>query len=73
MLDPQDTLNLLDQLQPLGFDDSAFALLHHFREGGQLHTIAQHRHYCQQRTGDFKTDSNNERIQAPDSELVLRA
>ena len=30
--DPRKTLTLLDQLEPLGFDDKAFGWLHHHRE-----------------------------------------
>jgi hypothetical protein len=69
-MNPQDTLNLLDELQTLGFDDSAFALLHHFRERGEPHTIAAHRGYCE-RTGEFRADFNNERTQRR-LEFVLR-
>lgn len=41
--DPRRTLDLLDELEKLEFDDHAFAPLHHF----QNHTIATHRRYCE--------------------------
>jgi lipopolysaccharide biosynthesis regulator YciM len=69
-MNPQDTWNLLDELESLGFDDSAFALLHHFRERGESHAIAAHRRYCE-KTAEFRADLNNERTQRR-LELVLR-
>ncbi len=41
--DPATTLRLLDELQPFGFSDEAFALLHHFPDS---EPIANHRRYC---------------------------
>jgi hypothetical protein len=61
--DPQVALNLLNQLQSLGFDDKDFARLHHNQN--QKHprweTIKSFRDYCE-RTGKFRTDQNNERV-----------
>lgn len=42
MVRRQETLRLLDELEPLGFDDDAFSTLHHFDK----ETIASHRAYC---------------------------
>lgn len=41
--DPSRTLELLDRLQDHGFEDSSFALLHHFPN----HSIRSHSTYCQ--------------------------
>jgi hypothetical protein len=41
------TLELLRDLEVLGFDDRTFWRLHHFRERGHRQTIASHRKYCE--------------------------
>lgn len=46
----------------LGFDDGAFALLHHFRAEGREEGITRASSYCL-RTGSFRTDGENERLQ----------
>jgi hypothetical protein len=62
MRDPKDTLLLLDRLESLGFDDDAFAALHHFRNAGRADKIASHRRYCE-KTDRFGADGENERVQ----------
>jgi len=62
MANPQDTILLLQKLEALGFDDSGFALLHHFRESGKNETISSHRSYCNS-VSAFNNESNNEKIQ----------
>lgn len=64
---PQRTIRLLDELEPLGFDEEAFQTLHH----GERVTIARHRDYCS-KTGTFKDDRNNSHVQRR-LEIVLRA
>ncbi|TBR72120.1 MAG: hypothetical protein EPN64_18935 [Burkholderiaceae bacterium] len=56
--DPATTLRLLDDLQPLGFSDEAFALLHHFPVPER---IASHRRYCEalwEEGARFRTQNN---------------
>jgi hypothetical protein len=62
MAKPSDSLIVLDRLEQLGFNDKAFAALHHFREGGRRTTIARHRAYCE-KTESFDDAGENERTQ----------
>jgi hypothetical protein len=64
--DPRRTLDLLDALHLLGFNEQAFALLHH-RHG----TIVAHRQYCENVT-HFVENLNNARVQRR-LEIVLDA
>jgi hypothetical protein len=56
--DPARTLQLLAKLLPLGFDEAAFAVLHH-RHGKLL----DHQEYCQKVKTRFVADLNNARVQ----------
>jgi hypothetical protein len=71
MADPKTTILLLDKLQELGFNNDAFASLHHFKEKGRADTMASHRAYCE-KTGTFQDDSANARVQQR-LQLVLSA
>lgn len=71
MTSPQRTLDLLDQLQALGFDDEAFAKLHHYRLKGVKDTIQKHREYCKTQT-NLRTNDSNEEVQRR-LEMVLKA
>ena len=62
MKNPKDTLILLDRLEPLGFDDSAFSALHHYRERGADAKIIDHRRYCE-KTDLFQERGTNEIVQ----------
>ncbi len=44
--DPRGTVQLLDDLCKLGFDDEAFWRLHHKKEGGVRETISRFTKYC---------------------------
>jgi hypothetical protein len=66
-LDSSCTIRLLDELEALGFNDDAFARLHHFwqrpdEHPGRRSTINSHRLYCH-RTTHFRPDGNNARLQ----------
>ena len=71
MASPQRTLELLDELQRLGFDDGAFSRLHHFRLKGRRDTIQSHRDYVAKRDELRDGDSNDE-VQRR-LEIVLKA
>jgi len=58
--DPKHTLKLLHELENLGFDDEAFALVHHMGHRGQ--TIKRHRRYCE-KTRKFVQGSSNTQVQ----------
>jgi hypothetical protein len=65
--DPRRTIELLDELERLGFDDAAFQRLHHFwqrppGDPGRHPTINDHRGYCV-RTQSFQAGQNNARLQ----------
>ena len=60
MSSPQRTLDLLDQLEALGFDDSAFSSLHHYRLKGVADTVKKHRDYCKTQNSLRSNDSNEE-------------
>jgi len=64
--DPHHTLELLDTLQSLGFDDSAFVVVHHMPV-----TIDRHRRYCM-KTGEFQVNSKNALVQQR-LEIILAA
>jgi len=66
------TIELLDELEALGFDDQAFGHLHHFRATrGVYDTIAAHRRYAE-KTAEFRKGGTNEKVQRR-LELVLNA
>lgn len=68
---PRRTIDLLVELDKLGFPEEAFSRLHHFRLEGKKESIASHRKYCD--THDtFVTDGDNERTQQR-LEMVLNA
>jgi hypothetical protein len=59
----QRTLDLLTALEKLGFEDSAFATLHHFRSTrGTEDTIEAHRKYCESHLS-LRQDGTNEKVQ----------
>jgi hypothetical protein len=71
VVDPNTTILLLDKLEELGFNNDAFAALHHFKEKGRADTIAEHRAYCIE-TDSFQDGSANARVQQR-LKLVLAA
>lgn len=62
MTEPEYTLLLLDKLEEQGFDDDAFAELHHFKEKNRTDTIKAHRAYCK-KSKSFQPASNNLKVQ----------
>ena len=60
--DPTATLRLLDALETSGFDDSAFAVVHHHQPP---QTISEHRNYCNMLADgeDCFQTANNQLIQ----------
>jgi hypothetical protein len=55
---PALTLELLDALDAMGFPDSAFRVIHHFKAPT---TVAAHRRYCEDlvdEEGRFRTNTN---------------
>lgn len=54
---PQQTVELLDKLVSLGFNDAAFWRIHHWREDGKCESIKHHADYCRGKSY-FKTDTN---------------
>jgi hypothetical protein len=72
MTSSQRTIQLLDELEALGFNDHAFGHLHHFRATrGVYDTIAAHRRYAE-KTQEFRKGGTNEKVQRR-LELVLNA
>ena len=71
MIDPKVTVELLDNLEDLGFNNDAFAALYHFKEKGRADTIAEHRAYCIENES-FPDESLDARVQQRLS-LVLNA
>ena|SRR5271155_879642 len=69
-MNPQRTVELLNELETLGFTNDSFWRLHHFRENGEKDTIGSHKSYCEQR-GSFQDNSNNERVQVR-LEIILK-
>jgi len=70
--DPKHTLKILEKLKVLGFDDKAFALLHHFPATGKRNaTIAGFEQWCRE-TGEFQPEGSNSRVHQR-LELVLNA
>ena len=61
--DPKRTVDLLDELQDLGFGDEAFAHLHHWWENGKRETIKHHKGYCEKMKTTFRVDDSNARVQ----------
>jgi hypothetical protein len=74
--DPQRTIDLLGELEHLGFNDAAFERLHHFWQHSseqRHHTMYAHRSYCVNLVNNgarFRADGNNARTQHR-LELVL--
>ena len=61
---PKRTLELLDELNELGFNDEAFWRLHHFRHR-KKETIASFRSYCEklcEKNSAFMPAGTNERV-----------
>jgi hypothetical protein len=71
MTTPKRTIELLDELEKLGFNDWAFARLHHFRINGERATIEVHRRHCEG-IGSFRRDGEDEVVQRR-LELVIDA
>jgi hypothetical protein len=71
MVDTNTTILLLDELEELGFNNDAFAALHHFKEKGRADNIAEYRAFCIE-TDSFQDGSANARIQQR-LKLVLTA
>jgi hypothetical protein len=71
VVDPKTTVLILDRLEALGFNNDAFAALHHFKEKGRADTIASHRSYCN-KTDSFQEGGANARVQQR-LKLVLTA
>ena len=71
MTDPKRTIELLGELEKLGFNDWAFARLHHFRINGKRATIHAHRKYCEG-IASFQGGGENEVVQRR-LELVIDA
>ena len=59
MIDPTNTVALLDRLEKLGFTDEFFDIVHHFN--GE--SIERHRKYCADHAGAFKAGGTNEQVQ----------
>lgn len=63
MTSTKRTLELLDDLEKLGFENSAFAQLHHFRvTRGIDDTIEAHRKYCGEHLS-FQPGGLNDKVQ----------
>lgn len=63
MSSTQRTLDLLIELQNLGFENSAFAALHHFQSTRDTEdTIEAHRKYCESHT-TLRAGGTNEKVQ----------
>ena len=71
MASPQRTLDILEELQSLGFNDEAFWRLHHFRLKNRKDTIQQHADYVRKQT-TLRDNDSNEEVQRR-LELVLKA
>lgn len=68
--DPATTLELLHELETLGFSDRAFSIIHHFEKPEK---IASHRKYCEmlrEEDARFRTRSNQ--LVQQRLELLLR-
>ena len=75
MASPQRTLDILDRLHSLGFNDDAFWRLHHFRLKGDTDTIQAHREYLEKQIAkgaNLRDGDRNEEVQRR-LELVLGA
>jgi hypothetical protein len=59
---PEKTIEILDELEGLRFDDNAFWRLHHFRERGRHATIKSHRSHCA-KVKSFRGCGNNSLVQ----------
>lgn len=62
----QRTLDLLNELQGLGFSDEAFAELHHFQLSGKNASIEAHRAYLQKAAkekGQKRVVRTNQKVQ----------
>jgi hypothetical protein len=63
----QSALQLLDELEVLGFNDNAFSRLHHDHD-----TITPFRNYCINKIQEFTPDGTNHNVQRR-LQLVLNA
>ena len=68
-MNPRETLELLDRMERLGFNDEAFWRLHHRRKNGIHEKISSFRKYAKA-TGAFRLDGNNHLVHKR-LELVL--
>ena len=59
MTNPIITVELLEHLVKLGFNDEYFDIVHHFN--GE--TIDSHKNYCVKHSGLFMTGGTNEQVQ----------
>ena len=67
--DPKRTLQLLDDLEKLGFDNGALKILHHKSANGE--TIKSHRKFCEGREFPFEENRLDSQVQQR-LEFVLR-
>jgi hypothetical protein len=58
---PKRTIELLDQLEGLGFSNDDFRALHHFDLERRREPIQDMRDYCE-KVGAFHDDGTNERV-----------
>jgi hypothetical protein len=57
-IDPKETLGILKKLQPFGFGDTEFSLLHQWGSKGSL---TRFRNYCREKQW-FRVDDSNHRL-----------
>jgi len=69
--DPKRSVHFIDVLKPLGFPNSAFAIIHHSANWEDRGTMEGHRAYCF-KVGSFQANSTNSRVQQR-LELILNA
>jgi hypothetical protein len=62
MAEPRRSIEILDQLEAIGFTNEAYQLLHHSRTRGWKDTISRHRAYCE-KVSSFQRDGDAERDQ----------
>jgi hypothetical protein len=67
--DPKRTLQLIANLEKLGFDDHALKILHH--KGANGETIKSHQKFCSNRTRHFEAGRLDSQVQRR-LEFVLR-
>ena len=62
---PQRTIALLDRLEPAGFRDAEFRIIHHMPQ----HTLQAHRNYCA-KTATFQGEQSNNTLVRQRLELI---